>query len=66
MYAKKEIENISSVIDDPDPDLYAPLFRNVSIFQRYVSLALMWVNGWYGPVHQLLKHNALCFFFFYE
>lgn len=38
VYAKKEIENISSVIDDPDPDLYGPLFRNVSIFERSYEL----------------------------
>ncbi|XAR57499.1 Xylogalacturonan beta-1,3-xylosyltransferase [Bertholletia excelsa] len=38
VYAKKEMENISSVLDDPDPDLYAPLFRNVSIFQRSYEL----------------------------
>ncbi|KAI7990866.1 Magnesium transporter MRS2-2 [Camellia lanceoleosa] len=34
VYAKKEMENISSVLNDPDPDLYAPLFRNVSIFDN--------------------------------
>ncbi|KAI8001626.1 Magnesium transporter MRS2-2 [Camellia lanceoleosa] len=40
VYAKKEMENISSVLNDPDPDLYAPLFRNVSIFDKYISFAL--------------------------
>ncbi|XAR70479.1 Xylogalacturonan beta-1,3-xylosyltransferase [Bertholletia excelsa] len=38
IYAKKEVDNISSVLDDPDPELYAPLFRNVSIFQRSYEL----------------------------
>ncbi|PSS11547.1 Glycosyltransferase [Actinidia chinensis var. chinensis] len=38
VYAKKEMENISSVTDDPDPELYAPLFRNVSTFQRSYEL----------------------------
>ncbi|KAL7167207.1 hypothetical protein ACSBR2_037811 [Camellia fascicularis] len=38
VYAKKEMENISSVLNDPDPDLYAPLFRNVSIFDRSYEL----------------------------
>lgn len=32
-YAKKEIEKAPLVVDDPD--LYAPLFRNVSVFKRY-------------------------------
>ncbi|KAK3160112.1 hypothetical protein QOZ80_1BG0055330 [Eleusine coracana subsp. coracana] len=32
IYAKKEIANAPLVTDDPD--LYAPLFRNVSIFKR--------------------------------
>ncbi|KAF7131495.1 hypothetical protein RHSIM_Rhsim09G0172600 [Rhododendron simsii] len=54
VYAKKKIGNISSVIDDPDPDLYAPLFRNVSIFQRYMSLALIWVNGWSYELMELI------------
>lgn len=34
VYAKKEIENVTVAINDPDPDLYAPLFRNVSTFGR--------------------------------
>ncbi|XP_072966754.1 uncharacterized protein [Typha angustifolia] len=33
-YAKKEIENAPLVVDDPD--LHAPLFRNVSVFKRMV------------------------------
>jgi len=33
IYAKKEISR-SRVISD-DPDLYASLFRNVSVFKRY-------------------------------
>ncbi|KAF8412967.1 hypothetical protein HHK36_000939 [Tetracentron sinense] len=32
MYAKKEIEHAQITTDDPD--LYAPLFRNVSVFKR--------------------------------
>ncbi|OVA02131.1 Exostosin-like [Macleaya cordata] len=36
MYARKEIENVSIVTEDPD--LYAPLFRNISIFQRSYEL----------------------------
>ncbi|OAY80119.1 putative glycosyltransferase [Ananas comosus] len=35
-YAKKEIENAPLVVDDPD--LYAPLFRNVSAFKRSYEL----------------------------
>lgn len=35
MYAKKEIEQAPEVVDDPD--LFPPLFRNVSVFKRYVS-----------------------------
>lgn len=35
VYAKKEMENAQAGIDDPD--LYAPLFRNISVFKRYVS-----------------------------
>jgi hypothetical protein len=31
-YAKKEIRNAEPVVDDPD--LYAPLFKNVSQFKR--------------------------------
>ncbi|XP_059642903.1 probable glycosyltransferase At3g07620 [Cornus florida] len=36
VYAKKEILNASNVADDPD--LYAPLFRNVSAFKRSYEL----------------------------
>ncbi|XP_010258844.1 PREDICTED: probable glycosyltransferase At5g03795 isoform X2 [Nelumbo nucifera] len=36
LYAKKEIEHAPVVADDPD--LYAPLFRNVSIFKRSYEL----------------------------
>ncbi|KAL3647420.1 hypothetical protein CASFOL_008388 [Castilleja foliolosa] len=32
-FAKRDIENASSTIDN-DPDLYAPLFRNISTFKR--------------------------------
>ena len=35
-YAKKEIENATEVTDDPE--LYAPIFRNVSIFKRYIII----------------------------
>ncbi|XP_019173499.1 PREDICTED: probable glycosyltransferase At5g03795 [Ipomoea nil] len=35
-YAKKEIEKAPFVVDDPD--LYVPLFRNVSIFKRSYEL----------------------------
>ncbi|XP_047330009.1 probable glycosyltransferase At5g03795 [Impatiens glandulifera] len=37
-YAKQQMNNISSVVDNPDPDLYAPIFRNVSTFQRSYEL----------------------------
>lgn len=36
LYAKNEIVKASIVIDDPD--LYAPLFRNVSVFKRSYEL----------------------------
>ncbi|KAJ6796681.1 putative glycosyltransferase [Iris pallida] len=36
MYAKREIENAPLVIDDPD--LYAPIYRNVSVFKRSYEL----------------------------
>ncbi|KAJ4951963.1 hypothetical protein NE237_028795 [Protea cynaroides] len=36
LYAKKEIKHAPIAIDDPD--LYAPLFRNVSIFKRSYEL----------------------------
>lgn len=35
MYAKKEIEHAPVVVDDPD--LFTPLFQNVSVFKRYIS-----------------------------
>lgn len=35
VYAKKEIEHTPVVVDDPD--LFAPLFQNVSVFRRYMS-----------------------------
>ncbi|OWM86421.1 hypothetical protein CDL15_Pgr021508 [Punica granatum] len=39
VYAKKEIANASTVIDDPD--IYAPLFKNVSVFKRSYELMEM-------------------------
>ncbi|KAF9602636.1 hypothetical protein IFM89_030524 [Coptis chinensis] len=36
VYAKKELEHVQIVTDDPD--LYAPLFRNVSFFKRSYEL----------------------------
>ncbi|KAJ7952535.1 Exostosin-like [Quillaja saponaria] len=40
LYAKKEIEHVPLVADDPD--LYASLFRNVSVFKRsYKMMELM-------------------------
>jgi len=33
VYAKKEIDHATLVTEDAD--LYAPLFRNVSVFKRY-------------------------------
>ncbi|KAF5192566.1 Xylogalacturonan beta-1,3-xylosyltransferase [Thalictrum thalictroides] len=36
LYAKKELEHAPIVVDDPD--LYAPLFRNVSTFKRSYEL----------------------------
>ena len=35
MYAKKEIEHAPVVVDDPE--LFSPLFRNISVFKRYIS-----------------------------
>lgn len=32
-YAIKEIDNALEIVEDPD--LYAPLFKNVSVFKRY-------------------------------
>lgn len=32
-YAIKEIQNAPEIVEDPD--LYAPLFKNVSVFKRY-------------------------------
>lgn len=43
VYARTETENAPVVFDDPD--LYAPLFRNVSIFKRYLSrLRFSWTS----------------------
>lgn len=36
VYAKKEIEHAPPVIEDPD--LYIPLFKNVSVFKRYLII----------------------------
>lgn len=36
VYARKEIDHVTSV--NEDPDLYAPLFRNVSVFKRSYEL----------------------------
>ncbi|KAI5328291.1 hypothetical protein L3X38_027688 [Prunus dulcis] len=33
VYAKKEVEHAPAVMED-DPDLYAPIFRNISVFKR--------------------------------
>lgn len=33
LFAKKEIEGAPIITEDPE--LYAPLFRNVSVFKRY-------------------------------
>jgi len=33
VYAKKEIDHATLVTEDAD--LYAPLFRNISVFKRY-------------------------------
>ncbi|KAJ9536843.1 hypothetical protein OSB04_029576 [Centaurea solstitialis] len=38
VYAKKEIDSVSVSIDDHDPNLYSPLFKNVSIFERSYEL----------------------------
>ncbi|XP_008238441.1 PREDICTED: probable glycosyltransferase At5g03795 [Prunus mume] len=37
VYAKKEVEHAPAVMED-DPDLYAPIFRNVSVFKRSYEL----------------------------
>lgn len=36
LFAKKEIEH--APIITRDPDLYAPVFRNLSIFKRYIFI----------------------------
>lgn len=36
VYAKKEIDHAPLV--NEDPNLYAPLFRNISVFKRYSNL----------------------------
>lgn len=33
VYAKKEVDTVSVGLDDHDPNLYAPLFKNVSVFE---------------------------------
>ena len=33
-YAKKESKHAPMVVDDPD--LFTPLFQNVSVFKRYI------------------------------
>ncbi|KAI3689709.1 hypothetical protein L2E82_47675 [Cichorium intybus] len=38
IYAKKEIDTVSFDINDHDPELYPPLFRNVSVFKRSYEL----------------------------
>nr|XP_043629403.1 probable glycosyltransferase At5g03795 [Erigeron canadensis] len=38
VYAKKELDAVSVGIDDHEPSLYAPLFRNVSVFERSYKL----------------------------
>jgi len=37
--AKREIDHAPSV--NEDPDLYAPIFRNISVFKRYLDLFTM-------------------------
>jgi hypothetical protein len=38
VYARKEIDHATFV--NEDPNLYAPLFRNVSVFKRYSYLSI--------------------------
>ncbi|KAL7594839.1 hypothetical protein Lser_V15G30583 [Lactuca serriola] len=38
IYAKKEIGTVSYDINHHDPNLYAPLFRNISVFKRSYEL----------------------------
>lgn len=49
VYARTEIENAPVVFDDPD--LYAPLFRNVSTFKRYFSR----LRFYWSSVQQCIK-----------
>lgn len=35
-FVKRDIGN-SSLASDDDPELYAPLFRNISTFKRYIQ-----------------------------
>lgn len=37
--AKREIDHAPSV--NEDPDLYAPIFRNISVFKRYLDFFLL-------------------------
>ncbi|KAK4769640.1 hypothetical protein SAY86_027790 [Trapa natans] len=46
-FAKRELENASAVIDDPD--LYAPVFRNISIFKRSYELMEMILKVYIYP-----------------
>lgn len=67
VYARKEIENAPAVHDDPD--LYAPLFRNVSTFKRYLRcLKSLWlVHGQHIRVidSQELSHGETRLFYFH-
>ncbi|KAK9059194.1 hypothetical protein SSX86_021813 [Deinandra increscens subsp. villosa] len=38
VYAKKELDTISVGVDNHDPNLYAPIFRNVTVFERSYEL----------------------------
>ncbi|KAI3804373.1 hypothetical protein L1987_25861 [Smallanthus sonchifolius] len=38
VYAKKELDTISVGVDEHDPNLYIPLFRNVTVFERSYEL----------------------------
>ena len=42
VYAKMELQNTPAVANDPD--LYAPIFKNVSMFKRYVMLLAITIS----------------------
>ncbi|KAH9777148.1 exostosin domain-containing protein [Citrus sinensis] len=58
LFAKKEIDHAPIITEDAE--LYAPLFRNISVFKRSYELMEMTLRGPYTTVaHTELKENAI-------